>query len=82
MALFIYFSVLIKSTYKNPITKINETQTPMRESIPKKVDKKSRVPKEEKGVQGPQGGKEKHFCLPRFVLVNITITLAQGYVSP
>ena len=26
----------------------------MRESIPRKVDKKSRVPKEEKGTQGPR----------------------------
>ena len=34
----------------------------MRESIPRQVDKKSRVPKEEKGVWGSQGGgKDKLF---------------------
>ena len=33
----------------------------MRESIPRQVDKKSRVPEEEKGIWGSQGGKDKLF---------------------
>ena len=38
----------------------------------------------EKGVQGSQGGKkDKHFYfLHCFVLVSITMYLAQGHVSP
>ena len=55
MAIFIYFSGLIKSTYKNHITR-NETLKLMCESIPRKVGEKSRVPKAEKGDQGPPGG--------------------------
>ena len=56
----------------------------MRESIPRWVDKKSRVPEERKGFWGSQGGeKDKHFFfLHCFVLVNITMYLAGGYVSP
>ena len=35
---------------------------PLRKSIPRQVDKKSRVPEEEKGVWGSQGGgKDKLF---------------------
>ena len=33
----------------------------MRESIPRQADKKSRFPKEEKGVWGSQGEKDKYF---------------------
>ena len=33
----------------------------MRKSIPRQVDKKSRVPEEEKGVWNSQGGKDKLF---------------------
>ena len=33
----------------------------MRESIPRQVDKKSRVPEEEIGVWNSQGGKDNHF---------------------
>ena len=35
----------------------------LRESIPRQIDKKSRIPEEEKGVCGPQGGggKDKPF---------------------
>ena len=55
----------------------------VRESIPRQVDKKSGAPGEEQGVQGSQGGeKDKHFFLHCFVLVNITMYLAQGYISP
>ena len=55
----------------------------VRESIPRKVDKKSSVLEEEKGVGVSQGGeKDKHFFLYCFVLVNITMYLAQGFVSP
>ena len=49
----------------------------MRESFPKQVDKKSRVPEEEKGVWGSQGGdrglefsrrrKEQIFCFSTFL---------------
>ena len=51
----------------------------MRESIPRQVDKKSRVPEEEKGVWGSQGGdrglefsrrKEGHFFL--FIFHNLS----------
>ena len=63
----------------------------MRESILREIDKKSRVPKEEKGVQSPQEGerglglsrrKGQTFFLYCFVLVNITMYLAQGHVFP
>ena len=54
----------------------------MRESIPRQIDKKSRVPKEEKGIWGSQGEKDKYFFLYYFVLVNITKCLARGHVSP
>ena len=63
----------------------------LRESIPRHVDKKSVVPKEEKGVQSPQEGerglglsrrKGQTFFLYCFVLVNITMYLAQGHVFP
>ena len=65
----------------------------LRESIPREVDKKSRVPEEEKGVQSLQEGerglgalkkKRTHvFFFPHyFVLVYITIYLAQGHVCP
>ena len=37
---------------------------------------------EKKGVWGPQGEKDKPFFLHCFVLVNVTIYLAQGHVSP
>jgi len=33
----------------------------MRESIPRQIDKKSRVPEEEIGVWNSQGGKDNHF---------------------
>ena len=33
----------------------------LRQSIPRQADKKSKVPKKEKGVGGSQGGKEKLF---------------------
>ena len=47
------------------------------------VDKKSGVPEEEKGVWGSQGGeKGNFFSLQNFVLVNITMDLAWGHVSP
>ena len=48
------FQWVDKSTYKNHITR-NKTLKLMWESIPRKVDKKSRVSKAEKGDQGPQG---------------------------
>ena len=54
----------------------------MRESIPRQADKKFGFPKEEKGVWGSQGEKDKYFFLYYFVLVNITMCLAQGHVSP
>ena len=38
----------------------------LRESIPRQVDKKSEVPKEEKGVWNSQGEKDKHF-FPTFL---------------
>ena len=50
----------------------------MRKSIPSKVDKKSRVPDEEKRVQSPQEGeKNKSSLLHCFVLVNVTMYLAR-----
>ena len=67
----------------------------MRESIPRLVGKKSRVPEEEeeeeekveeeeleKSVWGSQGEKDKCSFLHCFVLVNITVYLARGHVSP
>ena len=49
----------------------------------RKVDKKFRVPKEEKGVQTLEEEKKTNiFFLYFFVLVSITMYLAQGYVSP
>ena len=54
----------------------------VRESIPRQVDKKSKVPEEEKGVWGSQGEKEQCSFLHCFVLVNLTMYLAQGRVSP
>ena len=40
---------------------------PLRGSIPRQIDKKSRVPKEEIGVWNSQkGGKDKLFCLYSF----------------
>ena len=48
-----------------------------RESILQQVDKMSRVPQEEKGVWGSQGEKYKHSLIHCFVLVNITMYLAQ-----
>ena len=40
----------------------------MRESIPRQVDKKSRVPEEEKGIWGSQGGgKNKNFFFSTFL---------------
>ena len=63
----------------------------LRESVPRQVYKKSGVPEEvkasralekEKGVSGSQGEKDKRFFLHPFVLVNITIYLARGHVSP
>ena len=51
----------------------------MRESIPRQFEK-SRVPKEEKGVWGSQGEKGKFFFL--YVLVNVTMYLAQRHISP
>ena len=46
--------------------------------------KGSGAPKEEKGVRGSQGRERKiiFFFLHCFVLVNITMYLARGYVSP
>jgi len=74
----------------------------LRESIPRLVGKKSRVPEEEeeekveeeeeeekveeeeleKWVWGSQGEKDKCSFLHCFVLVNITMYLARGHVSP
>ena len=39
----------------------------MWESIPRKVDKKSRVPKVEKGIPGSQGDKDKLFFYIAFL---------------
>ena len=48
----------------------------MRESIPRQVDKKSRVPKEEKGVWGSQGGgKDKLFFFPTFISKDYITTM-------
>ena len=67
------------------------SDTLLRESVPRQVYKKSGVPEEvkasralekEKGVLGSQGEKDKRFFLHPFVLVNITIYLARGHVSP
>ena len=52
----------------------------LRESVPRKVDKKSGVPQEEKRVWGSQGEKGKFFLL--YVLVNVTMYLAQRHISP
>ena len=42
----------------------------LRESVPRQVDKKSGVPKEERRVWNSQGGeKDKHFFLHSLVLV-------------
>ena len=42
----------------------------MRESIPRQVDKKSRVPKEERGVWNSQGGgKDKLFSSLHFLVL-------------
>ena len=55
----------------------------MSKSIPRQVDKKSRVPEEEEGVWGSQGGKDKRF-FPTFLSKdNITIMHpARGHFSP
>ena len=52
------------------VSTLNIVAVTMRESIPRQVDKKSRVPEEQKGVWGCQEGeKDKHFFLDCFVLV-------------
>ena len=56
----------------------------MRESIPRQVDKKSRVPKEERGVWGSQGGgKYKLFPatflshIKRFLSLSLELMITQ-----
>ena len=53
----------------------------MRDSIPRQVDKKSRVPEVKKGVGGsPGGGKDKLF-FPSTVLSHIKLSLFACFLS-
>ena len=55
----------------------------IRSPVSSRRRKGSRALEKEKGVGVSQGGeKDKHFFLYCFVLVNITMYLAQGFVSP
>ena len=44
----------------------------MRESIPRQVEKKSRVPEEEKGIWGSQGGGKNKFFVSLHFLILVT----------
>ena len=44
----------------------------LRELTPRQVDKKSRVPKEERGVWNSQGGGKDNFLFPLYSLVSVT----------
>ena len=55
----------------------------MRESVPRKVDKKSRVPKEEIAVWNSQGGgKNKCLFFPLHSLVLVTQTFFFFFFKP
>ena len=62
----------------------------MRESISRQVDKKSGVPKVEKGVWGSRRGdrglefsrRRKRQISPELIIAKQTTHLAQGYVFP
>ena len=53
----------------------------MRESIPRQVDKKSGVPKEEKGVWGSQGDRDLEFSRRRKGQTFFPTFLSKDYIT-